>query len=165
MLHSSCSHGDDNRLNSLIKEQEALLSVTLCGSTVTTSVCVCVCVCVWGSDVSSSQCLSRIGDCLLRLRDTSLLVLEVINLPAQMNLFWFFIIFYIVLVGLCNLKSAADCNWLSGVKPCGNKPSELPVEFVLIHCPLTGRADCTPHTLYPKCHRRGRNKPWSCTRT
>lgn len=34
-VHSFCSHGDDNSLNSLIKEQEALLSVTLCGSTVT----------------------------------------------------------------------------------------------------------------------------------
>lgn len=33
-VHSFCSHGDGNHLNSLIKEQEALLSVTRCGSTV-----------------------------------------------------------------------------------------------------------------------------------
>lgn len=55
VLHSSCSHGDDNRLNSLIKEQEALLSVTLCGSAATGSVCVYVCVWLGCVFIATSQ--------------------------------------------------------------------------------------------------------------
>lgn len=92
-VHSFCSHGDDNCLNSLIKEQEALLSVTVCGSAA--NVCVYVECKERGSDglclhsnVSAEFKMGFLKSCRHKLDGS--------YLPAQTNFFGFLL--YIVCV-------------------------------------------------------------------
>lgn len=81
-VHSLCSHGDDNHPNSLIKEQEAL--------SVTVAVCVYV-----RLGIQLGCCLNKTKQRKTSVSPADTLVLDILNLPAEMI---FDILLYIFLL-------------------------------------------------------------------